>query len=254
MLKKRIIVCLDVREGRVTKGIKFQNNSDIGDPVALAKHYYEAGVDELVFYDITASFEQRAIMIHTVKDIAKHIYIPFSVGGGIQSVLDMYNLLLAGAEKVSVNSLVVLNPSVIDEGAKHFGSQCIVLGMDVLSDSMMPSGYRVVIRGGREKTEKDALVWAKESVDRGVGEIVLNSIDADGTKTGYDCTITKCISENVSVPVVASGGAGMPRHIVEVVSSAKADAALVASMVHYNIYSIADIKVALKQANIPIRE
>ncbi len=249
-----MIVCLDVCKGKVTKGIRFKNNSEIGDPVELAQHYYEAGADELVFYDITASFEQRAIMIHIVKDIARHIYIPFSVGGGIQSVQDMHNLLLAGAEKVSVNSLAVLNPAIIDEGAKHFGSQCIVLGMDVLADAVMPSGYRVVIRGGREKVDKDALAWAKEAVNRGVGEIVLNSIDADGTKEGYECVITKCISEEVTVPVVASGGAGTPDHLVEVLSSAKADAALIASMVHYGTYSIADIKAALKQAGIPIRE
>ncbi len=249
-----MIVCLDVCKGKVTKGIRFKNNSEIGDPVELAQHYYEAGADELVFYDITASFEQRAIMIHIVKDIARHIYIPFSVGGGIQSVQDMHNLLLAGAEKVSVNSLAVLNPAIIDEGAKHFGSQCIVLGLDVLADALMPSGYRVVIRGGREKVDKDALAWAKEAVNRGVGEIVLNSIDADGTKEGYECVITRCISEEVTVPVVASGGAGIPDHLVEVLSSAKADAALIASMVHYGTYSIADIKAALKQAGIPIRE
>lgn len=254
MLKKRIIICLDVRDGKVTKGVRFKENKDLGDPVDMARDYYEDGVDELVFYDITASAEHRSIMIHIVEDVAKNIFVPFSVGGGIRSVQDMDALLRAGAEKVSVNSAAVPNPDLIDEGAKRFGTQCIVLGMDVLADPQMPSAYRVVIRGGREKTEKDALQWAKEAVDRGAGEIVLNSIDADGTKEGYDCTLTKRITDAVSVPVVASGGAGTTQHIVDVFQHTDCSAALVASMVHYGTHHVQDIKKELKQANISIRE
>lgn len=253
MLKKRVIVCLDVRDGKVTKGIKFQSNKDIGDPVALAVKYYQDGVDELVFYDITASAEFRGIMIDIVRDVAKHIFIPFSVGGGIRNVSDMHALLLNGAEKVSVNSLAVLNPDIIDEGAKQFGIQCMVLGMDVLADSNMDSGYKVIIRGGREATDKDALAWAKEAVSRGVGEIVVNSIDADGTQQGYDCTITRIISEAVGVPVVASGGAGIPEHLTEVLVKGKADAVLIASMVHYGTHTISEIKQHLVASGIATR-
>lgn len=252
MLSKRVIVCLDVRNGKVTKGVKFQGNIDIGSPVELAVKYYEQGVDELVFYDITASAEKRAIMLNVVKQVAAHIFIPFSVGGGIKTVKDMDDLLLSGAEKVSVNSLAVLNPNIIEEGAKKFGSQCIVLGMDVLADTKMPSGYRIVIRGGREHTDKDALTWAKEAVSRGAGEIVVNSIDADGTKEGYDCKITSMISQAVSVPVIASGGAGQPEHLREVLQRG-ADAVLVASMVHYGTYSIQEIKKYLVKTGIAMR-
>ena len=241
MLHKRIIVCLDVRDGKVTKGIKFKGNIDIGNPVELAIKYYEQGVDELVFYDITASVENRSIMLDVVKDVARNIFIPFSVGGGVKTLTDMHNLLMSGAEKISVNSLAVLHPSLIEDGAKQFGEQCIVLGMDVLRDVQMPSGYRVVIRGGREQTDKDALLWAKEAVERGAGEIVLNSIDADGTKKGYDCIITKMITEAVGVPVIASGGAGEPVHLLDAFKCG-ADATLIASMVHYGIYTIQEIK------------
>lgn len=254
MIKKRIIVCLDVRNGRVTKGIKFKNNEDVGDPVALAAHYYSTGADELVFYDITASAERRSIMIDIVEEVARSIFIPFAVGGGIRNIQDMHALLLAGAEKVSVNSLAVLNPTIIDEGASRFGSQCVVLGMDALADADMPSGYRVVIRGGREVTDRDALAWAKEAVDRGAGEIVLNSIDADGTRDGYECELTQRVSKGVSVPVVASGGAGIPEHITQVFREAQADAALIASMVHYGTYTIAEIKKTVSNAGINIRK
>ena len=253
MLKKRVIVCLDVRDGKVTKGIKFKNNKEIGDPVEYAIEYYNQGVDELVFYDITASSEKRKIMIDTVKEVAKHIFIPFSVGGGIKNIEDMSLLLLNGAEKVSVNSLAVTNPSIINEGAACFGNQCIVLGMDVCKDVAMPSNYRVVIKGGREYTEYDALVWAKEAVDRGAGEIVVNSIDADGTKEGYDCVITSLISKAVSVPVIASGGAGEPKHLAEVLTTGHADAALVASMLHYGDYTVQDIKKDLVHRGLAIR-
>ncbi len=253
MLKKRIIVCLDVRNGKVTKGIKFKENKDIGDPVEFAKRYYEQGADELVFYDITASSEKRSIMQDVVEKVARNIFIPFSVGGGIGSIQDMRNLLLNGAEKISVNSLAVFDPDIITQGAQRFGNQCIVLGIDACADISMPSGYRVVIRGGKERTDKDVLAWAKEAESRGAGEIVLNSIDADGTQGGYECTLTKLISESVTIPVVASGGAGVPQHLVEVFRRGKADAALIASMVHYGEYTIATIKKELIQNNIAVR-
>lgn len=242
MLTKRIIVCLDVRDGLTTKGVKFKDNLDIGDPVAMAEEYYRQGVDELVFYDITASSEGRGIMIEIVSRVAERIFIPFSVGGGIAGIDDMRKVLLAGAEKVSVNSQAVKNPRIIEEGAALFGSQAVVLGMDAAADPSMPSGYRVFINGGRTKTDLDARTWAQRAEVLGAGEIVLNSIDADGTKEGYELALTRMISESVNVPVVASGGAGTPQHIAAVLTTGKADAALVASMVHLDGYTIADIK------------
>jgi len=253
MLQKRVIVCLDVRDGKTTKGVKFKGNVDIGDPVRMAREYYEAGVDELVFYDITASAERRGIMIDVVRKVADQIFIPFSVGGGISSEEDMRSVLLAGAEKVSVNSQAVRNPQIISDGARRFGNQAIVLGMDVAADTAMPSGYRVVIDGGRVTTDLDAREWAIRAVELGAGEIVLNSIDADGTKDGYELTVTRLVSEAVSVPVIASGGAGRPEHLVEVFVRGRADAALVASMVHYQEYTIADIKRHMAMSGIPVR-
>jgi cyclase len=253
MLLKRIIVCLDVRNGKTTKGIRFKGNVDIGDPVVMARHYYEEGVDELVFYDITASAEGRRLFLDVVERVAEQIFIPFCVGGGIGSVQDMRDTLLAGAEKVSINSQAVKNPRIIHEGASRFGSQCIVLGMDALRDPTMPSGYRVVINGGRTPTERDALQWALEAEKLGAGEIVINSIDADGTKEGYELTLTRMLSEVVQIPVVASGGAGKPEHLAEVLTEGKADAALIASMVHYGEYTIPEIKEYLATRGIPVR-
>ena len=253
MLQKRIVVCLDVRDGKTTKGIKFKGNIDIGDPVEMAAMYYEQGVDELVFYDITASAEKRGIMIDVVSRVAKTIFIPFCVGGGISSLEDMKRVIGAGAEKVSLNSAAVRNPDIINQGARHFGNQCIVLGMDALADASMPSGYRVVIDGGRKHTEMDALAWAKDAESRGAGEIVLNSIDADGTREGYELTATRLISENVGIPVVASGGAGEPSHLADVLTKGKADAALIASMVHFGDYTVPGIKEYLHKQNIPVR-
>ncbi|MBR4436798.1 MAG: imidazole glycerol phosphate synthase subunit HisF [Spirochaetia bacterium] len=253
MLKKRIIICLDVRDGKTTKGIKFKGNIDIGDPVEMAEKYYHDGVDELVFYDITASAEKRGIMIDVVERVAERIFIPFSVGGGIASVQDMRRVLLAGAEKISVNSQAVKNPSIIEEGASIFGRQCIVLGMDAARDPDMPSGYRVFINGGRTATELDALAWAKQAERLGAGEFVLNSIDADGTKNGYEITLTKMISDNVGVPVVASGGAGKPEHLEDVFKNGNADAALIASMVHYGDYTVQGIKEYLAASGVPMR-
>jgi len=253
MLQKRIIICLDVRDGKTTKGIKFKGNVDIGDPVAMAEEYYSQGVDELVFYDITASAEKRGIMIEVVRRVAEQIFIPFSVGGGIGSLEDMKKVILAGAEKISVNSQAVKNPGIIEEGAGLFGSQCIVLGMDALQDPEMPSGYRVVINGGRTKTELDALEWAKRAEKLGAGEIVLNSIDADGTENGYELNLTRMISDNVGIPVVASGGAGKPEHLKDVLTEGHADAALIASMVHIRGYRVEELKEYLHSFSIPVR-
>ncbi len=257
MLSKRIIPCLDVREGRTTKGIKFENNIEIGDPVEMARFYYEAGADELVFYDITASHEKRNIMIDVVKKVARTIFIPFSVGGGIRTLEDMRAVLLAGAEKVSVNSAAVKNPDIISQGARAFGNQCVVLGMDVKhvgEKQGIPSGYEIVINGGRTYMGMDALEWAKKGQALGAGEICLNSIDADGTKDGYEMTLTRMISENVNIPVIASGGAGTPGHLAEVLTHGRADAALIASMVHFGTYTIAEIKSFLNRRGVKVRK
>jgi cyclase len=253
MLEKRLIVCLDVKDGRTTKGIRFRDNVDVGDPVAMAKAYYEQGVDELVFYDITASAERRAIRIDTVRRVAENVFIPFSVGGGISSVEEMREVLLAGAEKVSVNSAAVRKPEIIAGGAALYGSQCIVLGMDVAKDPGKPSGYEVVINGGRTRTGLDCLEWALKAESLGAGEIVLNSIDADGTRDGYELTVTGLVSRSVGIPVVASGGAGKPEHLVSVFKEAGADAALIASMVHYGEWTIGGIKDHLIRGGIPVR-
>lgn len=253
MLKKRIIVCLDVKDGRTTKGVKFQNNIDIGDPVEMAKEYYKQGVDELVFYDIIASARGRGPILELISQVASQVFIPFCVGGGIGSIEDIRSTILAGAEKVSLNSQAVKNPGLITEGARIFGNQCIVLGMDAAKDEQMPSGYRVYINGGRIKTDLDALKWAKKAVELGAGEIVLNSIDADGTKNGYELTLTKMISENVSVPVIASGGGGTPEHLADALTKGKADAALIATMVHSGKYTVESIKKDLQKMDIPVR-
>lgn len=256
MLSKRIIPCLDVRDGRTTKGIKFQNNVDIGDPVDMARYYYEEGADELVFYDITASAEGRGIMVEVVRNVAREIFIPFSVGGGLGSLDDMRKVLLAGAEKVSVNSGAVKNPEIIRQGAEAFGNQCIVLGMDVLHvgvSETIPSGYEVVIHGGRRRMGMDALEWAQQAEALGAGEICLNSIDADGTCEGYELTVTKLISTHVGIPVIASGGAGKPEHLLTVLRDACADAALVASMTHFGGYRISDLKTFLHANGTKVR-
>jgi cyclase len=251
-----MIPCLDVRDGKTTKGIKFKGNVDIGDPVEMARFYYEQGADEIVFYDITASSDRRDIMIDVVRRVAEEIFIPFSVGGGIRTVEDMRDVLLAGAEKVSVNTAAVENPKIIAEGAKAFGSQCIVLGMDVKkveTSEKIPSGYEIVIHGGRTYMGIDALAWAQKGEELGAGEICLNSIDADGTQAGYEMDLTPLISENVNIPVIASGGAGNIDHIHDVLTAGKADAALVASIVHYGTYSIKEIKDALNERGVPVR-
>ncbi len=253
MIKKRVIVCLDVKNGRTTKGVKFQNNVDIGDPVEMAEEYYRQGVDELVFYDIIASADGRGPILDLISRVASKVFIPFCVGGGIGTIEDIRSTILAGAEKVSLNSQAVKHPELITEGARIFGNQCIVLGMDVRKDSSKPSGYGTTINGGRVDTGLDALEWAKKAVSLGAGEIVLNSMDADGTKAGYDVELTRMISENVSVPVIASGGGGTPEHMADVLTNGKADAALIASMVHSGAYTVKGIKEDLKQMGIPVR-
>ena len=253
MLTKRIIPCLDVRNGRVTKGVRFKNNVELGDPVEMAVRYSEGGADELVFYDITASAERRPIDIGMVEAVARAVRIPFAVGGGISSLADMERVILAGAEKVSVNSLAVRSPDIIVAGARTFGRQCVVLGMDPMRSERCPSGYEITTRGFREFTGMDAVEWAKRAVDLGVGEIVVNSVDADGTRTGFELEITRRIAEAVNVPVVASGGAGVPEHLVTVFREAKADAAIVAGMVHTGDYTIAQIKDAMAAASLPVR-
>ncbi len=253
MLKKRIVVCLDVKDGRTTKGVKFKDNVDIGDPVEMAAEYYRQGVDELVFYDIMASARGRGPILDLISKVASQVFIPFCVGGGIGTLEDIRSTILAGAEKISLNSQAVKNPELIRQGARVFGNQCIVLGMDAARDETMPSGYRVYINGGRTATELDALEWAKEAVGLGAGEIVLNSIDADGTKAGYEIPLTRMISEVVPVPVIASGGGGKPEHLAEVLTEGKADAALVASIVHSGQYTVAEIKSQLEQKGVAVR-
>jgi cyclase len=259
-LSKRVIVCLDVRAGQVTKGVRFEKNVDLGDPVEYARRSYEQGVDELVFYDITASAEKRGLFIDVVRRVAEAIFIPFSVGGGIRSVEAMREVLLAGAEKVSINSPAVRSPQLIAEGARAFGAQCVVLGMDVRKCSVsicLPSGYEVVIDGGRTCTGKDAVQWARQAADLGAGEICVNAIDTDGMRQGYELTITRLIADAVSIPIIASGGGGRPEHLVAALSGGPqgghADAALVASMVHYGDYTIGQIKGALREAGVAVR-
>jgi imidazole glycerol-phosphate synthase subunit HisF len=254
MLKKRIIICLDVKDGRTTKGIKFLNNRDIGDPVEMAADYYRQGVDELVFYDIMASARGRNPILDLVARVASKVFIPFCVGGGIGSIDDIRSIILAGAEKVSLNSQAVKHPALIHEGARIFGNQCIVLGMDAARDPTMPSGYRIYINGGRVKTDLDAQKWAQQAVALGAGEIVLNSIDADGTKEGYELNLTRMIAESVSVPVIASGGGGTPQHLADVLTEGKADAALIATMVHSGQYTVGSIKKELAVKGIPVRQ
>jgi imidazole glycerol-phosphate synthase subunit HisF len=253
VLKKRIIVCLDVKDGRTTKGVRFLDNVDIGDPVVMATEYYRQGVDELVFYDIMASARDRGPTLDLIARVAESIHIPFCVGGGISSVDDIRNTILAGAEKVSVNSPAVRNPGLLTSGANIFGAQCIVLGMDAKRDPTMKSGYRVFVNGGRVATELDAIEGAIRAESLGAGEIVLNSIDADGTRDGYEIPLTRMISESVGIPVVASGGAGTVDHMAAVLGEGKADAALIASMVHSGDYTVGAIKDALAAKGVPVR-
>ncbi|RUM56566.1 MAG: imidazole glycerol phosphate synthase subunit HisF [Nautilia sp.] len=249
-LAKRIIPCLDVKDGRVVKGVNFVGLRDAGDPVEAAIRYNEEGADELTFLDITASHEERDTIVDIVKEVAKEVFIPLTVGGGIRKLDDIYKLLNVGCDKVSINSSAVKNPDFINEGAKRFGSQCIVVAIDV--KQVKPNKWNVFVKGGREDTGLDAIEWAKEVVDRGAGEILLTSMDADGTKAGFDIDITKTISELVNVPVIASGGAGRMEHFKEVFENS-ADAALAASIFHFREIDILDLKKYLQNQNINVR-
>jgi cyclase len=256
MLSKRVIACLDVRDGKLAKSIKFVNTKDIGDPVAMARKYYEEGLDELVFYDITASSDNRDIMLDVVNRVAEQVFIPFSVGGGLRSVEDCGKVLLAGAEKVNVNTAAVKNPQLIAEASRAFGAQCVVLSMDIRAvppTPEIPSGYEIVIRGGRTPMGLDALEWAKQGEQLGAGEIVVNSIDADGTKEGYEINLTRAIADTVSIPVIASGGGGKPEHLYDVLTEGRADATLVASILHYDEYTIRELKEHLHWRGVKVR-
>jgi len=256
MLSKRVVACLDVRDGHLAKSVKFVNTKDIGDPVEKAREYYLDGLDELVFYDITASSDKRNIMLDVVEAVASQVFIPLSVGGGIRSVADATDLRLAGAEKINVNSAAVKRPGLIAECADAIGNQNVVLSMDVRRTSVsaeIPSGYEIVINGGRTPMGLDALAWAHKGEALGAGELVVNSIDADGTKEGYEITLTAMLAEAVRIPVIASGGAGRPEHLHEVLTQGRADAALVASMVHYGEYRVSELKDYLNQQGVKVR-
>lgn len=251
MLAKRIVPCLDVDKGRVVKGKKFQNIKDVADPVELAKKYNQDGADELVFYDITASNEERNIFLDIVEKVAGEIAIPFTVGGGIRTVEDIHRVLRAGADKVSINSAAITNPLILTEAAEKFGTQCVVLSIDAkLSDD---GKWRVYGKGARESTELDAIQWAVEGEKLGAGEIVVNSIDADGEKSGFSLELTRTIAEAVNIPIVASGGAGEIEHFSAVLQEGKADAALAASVFHYGEIQIPALKDYLFSKNIPVR-
>jgi len=253
MLAKRIIPCMDVDNGRVVKGVKFVDIKDAGDPVELAKEYNKQGADELVFLDITASSDKRDTMVDIVRNVGKQVFIPFTVGGGIRSVKDMRKILNAGADKISVNTAAVKNPLLIKEGAKKFGSQCIVLAIDAKRNPAMKNGFEVYIYGGRERTGKDAVSWAIEGERLGAGEILLTSMDRDGTKEGFDLELTSKISSAVNVPVIASGGVGELNDFVDGFKKGKADAALAASIFHYKEYTVKDIKRFLKDKGVTVR-
>jgi cyclase len=251
MLAKRIIPCLDVKDGRVVKGINFVNLRDAGDPVEQAQVYDAERADELVFLDITASHERRDITIEMVRHVADAVFIPFTVGGGIRTIEDIRAILMAGADKVSINTAAVQNPSLITEGAKHFGSQCIVVAID--GKRVADGWWEVYINGGRTPMGLDAVEWAKEVDERGAGEILLTSMDCDGTQEGYDIELTRAIAEAVSIPVIASGGAGKLEHFYQALTVGKADAALAASLFHYKQLTIAEVKEYLAAQGVPVR-
>lgn len=252
MITKRIIPCLDVKDGRVVKGVQFVSLRDAGDPVELARIYDEQGADELVFLDISASHEGRKTMVDVVRRVATQLAIPFTVGGGIRTLEDMKTILRAGADKVSVNTSALLRPELITEGAQFFGSQCIVVAIDAKYDPTMQS-WRVYTHGGRRPTDWEVVAWAKEAVKRGAGEILLTSMDRDGGKDGFDLALTKRVSEAVSVPVIASGGAGCAQHFVDVFQTAQADAALAASIFHYKETSVQQVKQYVREKGVNVR-
>jgi len=250
VLAKRIIPCLDVMEGRVVKGVNFLDLRDAGDPVENARFYDEEMADELVFLDITASHEKRNIMIDVVRHTAEEVFMPLTVGGGVRTVEDIRALLKAGADKVSINTAAVQHPSLVAEASRAFGSQCIVVAIDAKQKG---ESWEVYIHGGRTPTGIDAVEWAREVEDMGAGEILLTSMDRDGTKDGYDIPLTKTISQTVSIPVIASGGAGNPQHLLEGLVKGLADAVLAASIFHYREYSLRDVKEYLREQGVPVR-
>ena len=249
MLAKRIIPCLDVAEGRVVKGVHFVDLKDAGDPVELGGRYYREGADELVFLDITATVEKRKTVVDWVKRVADSIFIPFTVGGGISTVAQVHDLLRAGADKVSINSAAVKNPELLGEASRAFGSQCIVLAVDAKRTG---AGWKVFVSGGRNATDRDALEWIRQGEELGVGEILLTSMDSDGTQEGYDLKLLRAVSQSIRIPVIASGGAGSPEHLLEALRVG-ADAVLAASIFHYDRYSIAEVKDYLAENSIPVR-
>ena len=253
MLTKRIIPCLDVKNGRVVKGTSFTELRDAGDPAELAGLYYQQGADELVFLDITATPEDRKTMVSIVERIAEAIFIPFTVGGGLRDIEDMRRVLMAGADKISVNTAAVIKPTILSEGASKFGSQCIVVAIDAKRIKSQKPQWEVYIYSGQKATGIDALAWAEKVVELGAGEIMLTSIDADGHRSGYDLELTRTISETVSVPVIASGGAGSPEDLYNALAVGKADAVLAASIFHYGTYSIRETKEYLAEKGIPVR-
>lgn len=250
MLATRIIPCLDVDNGRVVKGIKFRNIRDAGDPVELARLYNDQGADELTFLDIGASYKSREIMADVVENVSKEVFIPLTVGGGIREVADIRRILKAGADKVAVCTAALRNPELLNEGAKNFGSQCIVLSIDAKRTG---DSWNAYMNGGRVDTGIDAIEWAKEAEQRGAGEILLNSIDMDGMKQGYDLKLTRTVAESVGIPVIASGGAGTLEQMYEAIAIGKGDAVLLASLLHYGDYTIDDIKTYLKQKGVCVR-
>lgn len=252
MLKKRIIPCLDVKDGRVVKGVNFVNLTDVGDPVDAAKAYYQAGCDELVFLDITATSDDRDTTVEMVRQVADQVFIPFTVGGGIRSVEDMQRMLKAGADKVAVNSSAVANPQLIADCAKKFGNQCVVAAIDARKEA--DGSWHVYVAGGRKDTGKDLIAWAQEVVALGAGEILLTSMDKDGTKSGFDIDMLNAVAAVVDVPIIASGGAGNRDHIVEVFQKTTATGALVASIFHFGEVSIAETKEAMAEAGIEVRQ
>ncbi len=253
MLAKRIIPCLDIKDGRVVKGIRFVDLRDAGDPVEQAAAYDAARADELVFLDITASHERRETVRDVVRRVADAVFIPFTVGGGVRTLEDIHDLLLAGADKVSINSAAVRTPGLITEGARRFGSQCIVVAIDARRRPGEPPTWEVTVEGGRVATGLEAVAWAQEAEARGAGEILLTSMDTDGTRSGYDIELTRAVSGAVSIPVIASGGAGTMAHFAEVLTAGGADAALAASLFHYGELSIPELKAYLAAQGIPIR-
>ncbi|QSH40527.1 imidazole glycerol phosphate synthase subunit HisF [Lentisphaerota bacterium ZTH] len=253
MLAKRIIPCLDVTDGRVVKGVNFVDLIDAGDPVEAAIEYDKQGADEIVFLDITATSDNRATMVDVVRRTAEQVFIPLTVGGGIRTVEDMRLMLNNGADKVSVNTAAINNPELITAGAERFGSQCIVLAIDAKRVPGQKNKWQVYTHGGRKPVDLDAVDWAKRGVELGAGEILLTSMDADGTKEGYDCELTRMVSEAVSVPVIASGGAGTLEHLLEVLEEGRADAVLAASIFHFGTFTVPDTKAFLKQHKIPVR-